>query len=846
MALRDRTCVLLLALAPLALFLGVLCADKAWLPRHPSAQDLPWATIDAERFAGEPFNSTFSDPVNLLLPDLAFAGQEFAQGRMPLWNPWVLCGNAHAANPIAAVFYPPTLLAAVMPALTAMLAIAALHLFLAGAFFHAWMRLLGLRPICALFGGIAFQCSGWVAAHLHNFPIVGTLAWIILAFAAVDWRLRNANRRSLAVLACGLGMAWLAGFPQLAALGSVAVALYAALQIFIRSRHDSGRSLKLHSLPIVLALVLGVSLAAVQILPAAQMASQSARGLRNAADLAGECMRPAALLGWVLPTTLGDPMDSGDWREGLAARIVMAEGADMKPAGCMNWSERTLFPGWIVLALALLCVVIFRSPYLMALTVIGSLGLLLALVPPFAAAVAAIPGLNLGAPARSAVLFALLVPALAAGALDATLYRLELEGCDGFLRTRRVLWCIVALMAVGCALLWLQEDASWRGAAAALKQTGMEERFGVAPQSAEAWVEPLRPHLLRLRMDITRGVAALAAALLCFELLCRRRSHAAVLGLTALCTLELLWVGVPPNQPVSAEGLLEITPGLRFLQANSGDARDDRIIRVSKDRAEALQDAERLMVPNLPLLFGLRDVQGWREQIPQRSMDLWRGVVAGTTPAAISGIDAAAASSKVLDLAHVRWLVAARPVPTLSSTQVYPSGATTTSDLWVYENTDRCPRVWLVHSVEHSDDAAAIQRLHAAALDPMVTTLLPPDANAVTLAPPTADEHCRIVWQCSSAIDIAVDASTPALLRISESFDGDWEAHAVRNGSSEVLPVLRSDVAFMGVPVAAGHTLVTMRYRPRSIRIGMAVSGVAALIVIGLLVVRRSPAARSS
>ena len=841
MRLRDRTCVLLLAAAPAILFFGVLLAGKAWMPRHSGVQDLPWATTAAGQFSTEPFNSTFSDPVNLLLPDLAFAGSEVASGRLPLWNPWLLCGNAHAANPIAGVFYPPTLLAALMPAMDAQLAIAAFHLLIAGVFFYFWMRMLGLRPACALFGAAAFQCSGWVAAHLHNFPIVGALAWVVLALGAVDWRLRSGNRRSLVLLAVGLAMSWLAGFPQVAALGSIAVASYAGIQILQRSRRDSWRSAKAHAFPVLAALLLGTLLAAVQIVPALQQATQSARGARSGADLSGECLRAPAILGWLLPTTLGDPMLAGDWREDLAARMVLGEGPELKPAGCMNWSERTLAPGWITLTLALCCLPLLRNPALLAFAIITLLALLHAFIPLFATWAAAIPGLNLGAPSRSVVLLALLLPALAATGLDALLHRLEYEGRGGFVRMRRILWGVVLLLAVGCAALWSYEDQALRAGVCALQDGGMEARFAAPPRAPEEWMDPLRPHFVRLRMDLTRGVVALLAGLLCFELLCRRRAVSAVLLLTGICVWELLHFAVPPNLPVTKVQLFEPTPGLRFLQANTTD---ERMVRVANNRAEALQDSDRFLVPNLPSLFALRDVQGWREQIPRTSLLLWSGVVAGTSQVAVSGIEASAAGSRVLDIAHVRWLVAPRPVPALDKTQVYPSAGASNSDLWIYENTDRCPRAWLVHHALRMDDTQAAQQLHAAAIDPLRTALLAPDAPEVALASPASEESCRVSWECSDAVDITVDAAAPGLLVLSQTFDEGWEAQSVCAGIATTLPVMRANVAFSAIPIAPGHHLITLRYRPPSVRLGMALRGGAVLLLLGLLFVRRSPAER--
>src|SRR5262249_44495498 len=146
----------------------------------------------------------------------------------PLWNPWILGGAPHAANPLAAAFYPLTWLLLLVDPLDAPILSAAVHVFLAGVFFHLWLRCAGLRPWPSLFGALAFALSGWVAGHLQTTPLVAVLAWLPLALCGIELRRGGASAWSLLLTSGALAMSWLAGFPQLAALASLAAAGYGA------------------------------------------------------------------------------------------------------------------------------------------------------------------------------------------------------------------------------------------------------------------------------------------------------------------------------------------------------------------------------------------------------------------------------------------------------------------------------------------------------------------------------------------------------------------------------------------------------------------------------------------
>ncbi|NRA97527.1 MAG: hypothetical protein HRU14_15125, partial [Planctomycetes bacterium] len=247
---RDLLAIFALAAIVGGLVLPVILSDDVYLPRHPDTRDVPWkqAADRIEGAEGARFNAVASDKFNLIYPDQVYARREAeVHGRLPEWNPHILGGVPHAANPLTSVFYPPSWLVLLVNRNDGPLVAAATHIFLAALFVFMLLRITGLRPFAACVGGVSFAFSGWVAAHLQNTQIVATIAWWPLGLFAIEARLRGHGRWSLMTLSLALAMMWLAGFPQLALLGTLVMAIWAAVGICARIKEDGGRRIGRHA-----------------------------------------------------------------------------------------------------------------------------------------------------------------------------------------------------------------------------------------------------------------------------------------------------------------------------------------------------------------------------------------------------------------------------------------------------------------------------------------------------------------------------------------------------------------------------------------------------------------------
>jgi uncharacterized membrane protein YfhO len=72
-----------------------------------------------------------------------------------------------------------------------------------------------------------------------------------------------------------------------------------------------------------------------------------------------------------------------------------------------------------------------------------------------------------------------------------------------------------------------------------------------------------------------------------------------------------------------------------------------------------------------------------------------------------------------------------------------------------------------------------------------------------------------------------VSASAPALLMLSEIWDPGW----VTSVDGVATTIYLADHALRAVPVSAGHHVVELRYEPPSLRLGIAITVLTALII---------------
>lgn len=414
--LRRNWPVLLLVLLPLTVLWRCVFLGEVIGPWDQIMQMAPWNGPKPS----SAWDVLQADGVLQFYPwrDLVF--QAWGNGQLPFWNPYQLCGTPLLANSQSAGFYPPHILAGVLHLPTG-IAITLL------AWFHFAWAALGARALAKEFGaeeygaataGACFGLSAFMVSWTPLASVLTTCSWIpwvitygCRALAKSSEQDKGSWLAPVAPLAGCLAMMFLSGHLQFAAYGVMGL-IVVATTITISQKPKLKQTVS-----VALALVLGASLAAPQVLPAVAFSRQSHRQVTASAEggqaYASSAIALPELTGFVTPALTGLP-GSGVETEGAPQALPSYWPAYIKRGAA--FSEGAIGIGPWILALVLLGTR-KRMRETAALWVLVGTGTLLALGPLSLALYFGMPGwASTGSPGRAAVLVVLGL-CVAAGAL---------------------------------------------------------------------------------------------------------------------------------------------------------------------------------------------------------------------------------------------------------------------------------------------------------------------------------------------------------------------------------------------------------------------------------------------
>jgi hypothetical protein len=181
--------------------------------------------------------------------------------------------------------------------------------------------------------------------------------------------------------------------------------------------------------------------------------------------------------------------------------------------------------------------------------------------------------------------------------------------------------------------------------------------------------------------------------------------------------------------------------------------------------------------------------------------------------------------ARTYDLLNARYLVT-------SAAQEFPDGPGSPqlvleeSGVWVYERPTALPRAWVVPQVAVMDGVAVLARIHAPDFDPRAVALV----GAPLTCEGTGGE-AEIARDEGNQIEAHV-SSGGGLLVFSEVDYPGWRATV--DGRS--VPLVRADYVLRAVCVPAGEHRVALVYDPPLFKIGLAVTGVTLVLIVGIAV----------
>jgi hypothetical protein len=215
-------------------------------------------------------------------PTALLIQRSFAQGHgLPLWNPYYAGGQPLIADPLAALFYPPTHLVHFFSLRNYYFILILGHFIFAGiGVLLVARRVLKLPHIPSLVAAISFMATPRLISHLGGghitiFQTVAWFPWLVLACCATA----RSPRRNGAFLGICIGMTLLAGHPQMAYYALIMITGLSAWLLLQRWRKEGQRAFLASTAGLALAALVGALLAAIQLLPIAEFTAVSTRQL---------------------------------------------------------------------------------------------------------------------------------------------------------------------------------------------------------------------------------------------------------------------------------------------------------------------------------------------------------------------------------------------------------------------------------------------------------------------------------------------------------------------------------------------------------------------------------------
>jgi Bacterial membrane protein YfhO len=251
-----------------------------------------------------------------------------------LWDTLLFSGFPMMADPQVMTWYPPAFLLSFLPGSWNVFMILA---YVAGSsFMYGYLYTLTRSRFAALTSGLMFGLSGFMMAHLGHAVIVHAACWIPLIIWALEKLRQQLTAKWLLIGVAAVTLCFLGGHSQIFFYGLILSGGYA---LVLGWSAPIGRWR--YYLASLLMVILGMSLAAIQIIPTAELLSQSARVGYSFQDFASHSLPSRQALTMIFPASFG----------------AMPESGALPYFGAVNQTELTGYVGLLALMLTALGVI---------------------------------------------------------------------------------------------------------------------------------------------------------------------------------------------------------------------------------------------------------------------------------------------------------------------------------------------------------------------------------------------------------------------------------------------------------------------------------------------------------
>jgi len=721
----------------------------------------------------------------------------------PLWDPYTSFGQPLLADPSAQIFYPPTWLNLLMRPWVYCTLFVLCHLVFSGVGAFRLMRRLGVSHLGSFTAGALWITSGPLLSLVNNLPhFTGAtwLPWVLLAAQRAADRVSWTTSVTWGVVLAGQIIAGSADMCALGLLGSAILLTRNASPRFMREIcRRIGAAL--------VAVCVAAGLTAALLLPLLDVVSRSARRALPEALRTLWSLHPIRLFELVFPLPWQYlAVNPGLWTNAFEDRDPFLH---------------SIYVGLPTVALLLSAIATRRRGLLRALVAIAGVGLMLALgrhLPLYGWLVMLIPPLKiLRYPQKLLLLVSLGVAAIAGLGVEAW----QTRDVGGQRWLRRVLLPL-ALFALA---VWA---AFWTLAAQTCAVGTFLACLPLAPSDSRVALVAHRLIPACVLLSVAVGLALLRSW---------RRSAFLTAVLLACVAVAELYRAHRDLNPTTTPDLFRHRPvALTRLPRQDGSrlyVHD--YLRVKGDAQRYLGLARPYASTRAPLGWSPLESNtlAMRDALVPPVAAAWgyesayeidfRGLY-GTPLTLLTNMlreaeDVPAAHLRLLQIGAVRDVVT---LHTKGYEHLLPAGIVESlflaEPIRILRVPQPLPRVYAVSGVRVLDGERAILLLAARAFDPRRELVL--DAGLPRAPDPQFIASCKIIDFRPDRVRVEAVLSQPGYVVLVDTFDPGWKATV----DGRATPVLRANVAFRAVPVAAGRHEVMLLYRPASVFWGLGIS----------------------
>jgi len=799
----------------------------------------------------------FADLSFLFYPGYVFYRENVLRGVLPLWNPYTGCGEPFLADLQRGVFYPPNLIYLLLPTSLGTVISAGFHVMLAGLGAYGLSRAFRTSRTGSLLAGVLYAFNSYTITKVAFPSELGSAAWASVVLTAFVVWLRRRSCRSFLTFSVALCLQFLAGFPETLTFTIGALVLCAAF-----AGHSAWRARR--KWPCLVtplaglggAGVLAILLAMAQLLPTLETIRFSSKAMPFPSEEDTISIGLLAVFSMLIPSIYG---------------LQAPHGAYWAPT-CPDYAIGTFYIGVLPLVLFLFVPVqqvlsgrrdpqtalepgepaAFRGAYLATLCAVFFLYAMQRHTPFFGLCLRLVPFLKHFFSAPKCLLFVVLPLACLAGiGLDRLSLGTGQHGACCPIRRRVLFHCALWLVPVALTVF----VAACLFDNAQLGRTILRRFFNLSS------VPPQYAHTVRwdvlLGDSLKLSIVGLLSALLLEMYMFRAAWRKATVALIVLVSFCDLWF---TNSYVLTPGpadLLEspspyldklCPPGnpVRFLSYEHPFWNNvDRVFR-SLAEGRNVEDLHEVKPEHVEGGVSLAGTRLARSTVYQ----CWAVVDKAFNACQFSNLAPRHVTDilRIVTASGVSDAIRERILKTLNCDRIvwYP-GESESAAAGVPRKTrlihlgTPLPRAYVVGGTEVLSDAdAVLRRMATGPFRPLETALLERSSGGADAVPVLGGGRIphrvtRLEYGANS-LEIEVENIAEGLLVVNDTYFPGW--HATVNDNE--VPIYKVNYAFRGIVVPPGKNLVKMTYRPRSLRIGIAITLATLAVLIFLTAMKRT------